>query len=66
MSLSAYFQNKVNANSAQTKATNSADDSDGSDGDNDEEEQDANKTHDEVGRQKCRFFSCFPLNNKCN
>lgn len=28
------------------KATNSADDSDGSDGD--EEEQDANKTHDEV------------------
>lgn len=39
------------------KATNSADDSDGSDGD--EEEQDANKTHDEVSRLICRLFTCL-------
>lgn len=50
-------KNKVNA--AQTKATNSADDSDGSDGD--DEEQDANKTHDEVSILKRRLLNCFSL-----
>lgn len=44
-------------NAAQTKATNSADDSDGSDGD--DEEQDANKTHDEVRLLKHPFLNCF-------
>lgn len=52
-----HTQNKVNA--AQTKATNSADDSDGSDGD--DEEQDANKTHDEVSIHKHQLLNCFSL-----
>lgn len=45
------------------KATNSADDSDGSDGD--DEEQDANKTHDEVSVCVCvraqffKWFTCY-------
>lgn len=51
------IKNKANVNSAQMKGSNSADDSDNSDGD--EEEQDANKTHDEVSRLKCRLFTCL-------
>lgn len=39
--------------------TNSADDSDGSDGD--DEEQDVNKTHDEVREFKHRLLRCFYL-----
>lgn len=46
-------------NVAHTKATNSADDSDGSDGD--DEEQDVNKTHDEVRKLKRRLYRCLSL-----